>query len=243
MRRYSHAFRVLMDQELFNLLAEASTKTGIPKSRFVRYAIQPFSYTELAPGTTDWNDVYRTDPDPEHPLKRGRQLNVMLTGDEYEMLCRAAFKLGIARSAWVRERVYALLCRSYADELSPLTDASIRDNDDAAQGAQDEGCGKMTFQKKEEPLPIRGRRHHPERSSTLMRFPMRSYGYVHGHPHGHVYGHPHGYVHGHPHGDAHQIEGKQARRFMYMNRARSLPRPTALKQQPECRRPMRKESE
>ena len=99
MRRYSHAFRVLMDQELFNLLAEASTKTGIPKSRFVRYAIQPFSYTELAPGTTDWNDVYRTDPDPEHPLKRGRQLNVMLTGDEYEMLCRAAFKLGIARSA------------------------------------------------------------------------------------------------------------------------------------------------
>lgn len=28
----------------------------------------------------------------------------------------------------------------------------------------------MTFQKKEEPLPIRGRRHHPERSSTLMRF-------------------------------------------------------------------------
>lgn len=38
-------------------------------------------------------------------------------------------------------------------------------------------------------------------------------------------------------------EGKQARRFMYMNRARSLPRPTALKQQPECRRPMRKESE
>ena len=44
------------------------------------------------------------------------------------MLCRAAFTLGIARSAWVRERVYALLCRSYADELSPLTDASIRDN-------------------------------------------------------------------------------------------------------------------
>ena len=44
------------------------------------------------------------------------------------MLCRAAFKLGIARSAWVWERVYALLCRSYADELSPLTDASIRDN-------------------------------------------------------------------------------------------------------------------
>ena len=40
----------------------------------------------------------------------------------------------------------------------------------------------MTFQKKEEPLPIRGRRHHPERSSTLMRFPMRSYGYVDGHP-------------------------------------------------------------
>ena len=92
------------------------------------YAIQPFSYTELAPGTTDWNDVYRTDPDPEHPLKQGRQLNVMLTGDEYEMLCRAAFKLGIARSAWVREPVHALLCRSYADELSPLTDASIRDN-------------------------------------------------------------------------------------------------------------------
>lgn len=28
----------------------------------------------------------------------------------------------------MRERVYALLCRSYADELSPLTDASIRDN-------------------------------------------------------------------------------------------------------------------
>ena len=36
---------------------------------------------------------------------------------------------------------------------------------------------------------------------------------------------------------------KQARRFMYMNRARSLPRPTALKQQPECRRPMEEEKE
>ena len=104
----------------------------------------------------------------------------------------------------------------------------------------------MTFQKKEEPLPIRGRRHHPERSSTLMRFPMRSYGYVHGYPHGHVHRHPHGYVHGHPHGDAHghphgdahQIEGKQARRFMYMNRTQHLQRPSALEQQPECRRPM-----
>ena len=61
--------------------------------------------------------------------------------------------------------------------------------------------------------------------------------WIHGYPHGHVHRHPHGYVHGHPHGDAHQIEGKQARRFMYMNRARSLPRPAALEQQPECRRP------
>ena len=237
MRRYSHAFRVLMDQELFNLLAEASAKTGIPKSRFVRYAIQPFSYTELAPGTTDWNDVYRTDPDPEHPLKRGRQLNVMLTGDEYEMLCRAAFKLGIARSLGAGTGVRAPLPLLCGRALPAHGREHPRQRDDAAQGAQDEGCGKMTFQKKEEPLPIRGRRHHPERSSTLMRFPMRSYGYVHGHPHGHVHRHPHGYVHGHPHGDAHQIEGKQARRFMYMNRARSLPRPTALKQQPECRRP------
>ena len=41
-----------------------------------------------------------------------------------------------------------------------------------------------------------------------------------------------------PYGYAHQIEGKQARRFMYMNRARSLPRPAALEQQPECRRPV-----
>ena len=43
----------------------------------------------------------------------------------------------------------------------------------------------MTFQKKEEPLPIRGRRHHPERSSTLMRFPMRSDGYLDGYLDGH----------------------------------------------------------
>ena len=155
MRRYSHAFRVLMDQELFNLLAEASTKTGIPKSRFVRYAIQPFSYTELAPGTTDWNDVYRTDPDPEHPLKRGRQLNVMLTGDEYEMLCRAAFKLGIARSAWVRERVYALLCRSYADELSPLTDASIRDNATMLlKELKTKDAGRLHSKKRKSPFPF-----------------------------------------------------------------------------------------
>ena len=41
-----------------------------------------------------------------------------------------------------------------------------------------------------------------------------------------------------PHGDAHQIEGKQARRFMYMNRTQHLQRPSALEQQPECRRPM-----
>ena len=66
---------------------------------------------------------------------------------------------------------------------------------------------------------------------------------VHGYPHGHVYGHPHGYVHGHPHGDAHQIEGKQARRFMYMNRTQHLQRPSAQEQQPECRRPMEEEKE
>ena len=45
MRRYSPAFRVLMDPELSNLIAEASAKPGIPKSRFVRYSIQPVSYT------------------------------------------------------------------------------------------------------------------------------------------------------------------------------------------------------
>ena len=32
-------------------------------------------------------------------------------------------------------------------------------------------------------------------------------------------------------------------RFMYMNRARSLPRPAAQEQQPECRRPMEEEQE
>lgn len=51
----------------------------------------------------------------------------MLTGDEYEMLCRAA-SAGHRAQRLGAERVYALLCRSYADELSPLTDASIRDN-------------------------------------------------------------------------------------------------------------------
>ena len=45
------------------------------------------------------------------------------------------------------------------------------------------------------------------------------------------------------HGDAHQIEGKQARRFMYMNRTQHLPRPAAQEQQPECRRPMEEEKE
>mgnify|MGYP006906850554 CR=1 FL=1 len=128
MRRYSHAFRVLMDRELFNLLAEASAKTGIPKIPFreIRHPAVQLHGTRPRHHRLGRRVPHR--PRPEHPLKRGRQLNVMLTGDEYEMLCRAAFKLGIARSAWVRERVYALLCRSYADELSPLTDASIRDN-------------------------------------------------------------------------------------------------------------------
>ena len=53
---------------------------------------------------------------------------------------------------------------------------------------------------------------------------------------------PYGYLDGYLHGYAHQIEGKQARRFMYMNRARSLQRPSALEQQPECRRPMEEEN-
>ena len=70
--------------------------------------------------------MYRDDPDFD--LSDGRRIAVLLTGDEYEMLCRASFKLGITRSAWVRERVYALLRRNYADELSSLTDAGIRDN-------------------------------------------------------------------------------------------------------------------
>lgn len=121
----------------------------------MRYAIQPFSYTELAPGATDWNDVYRTDPDPEHPLKRGRQLNVMLTGDEYEMLCRAAFKLGIARSSLgagtgVRAPLPLLCGRA----LPAHGREHPRQRDDAAQGAQDEGCGKMTFQKRKSPFPF-----------------------------------------------------------------------------------------
>ena len=104
---------------------EIDTVTNAVVARGV--SVSPIVGTEMTIlGLT--GDTSRIDPDPEHPLKQGRQLNVMLTGDEYEMLCRAAFKLGIARSAWVRERVYALLCRSYADELSPLTDASIRDN-------------------------------------------------------------------------------------------------------------------
>ena len=38
-------------------------------------------------------------------------------------------------------------------------------------------------------------------------------------------------------------EGKQARRFMYMNRTQHLPRPSAQEQQPECRRPMEEEKE
>ena len=42
--------------------------------------------------------------------------------------CAGPHSSWASRAAWVRERVYALLCRSYADELSPLTDASIRDN-------------------------------------------------------------------------------------------------------------------
>lgn len=42
-----------MGQGLFNLLTEASTKTGIFKLRFVRYVIQLFSYTKFTPGTID----------------------------------------------------------------------------------------------------------------------------------------------------------------------------------------------
>ncbi len=38
-------------------------------------------------------------------------------------------------------------------------------------------------------------------------------------------------------------EGKQARRFMYMNRTQHLQRPSAQEQQPECRRPMEEEKE
>ena len=128
MRHYEHMIQVILDRELADQLDEANRKTMISKSRFVRYAIQPFSYAELspAPADTDWNDVYRDDPDFD--LSDGRRIAVLLTGDEYEMLCRASFKLGITRSAWVRERVYALRRRNYADELSSLTDAGIRDN-------------------------------------------------------------------------------------------------------------------
>ena len=64
------------------------------------------------------------------------------------------------------------------------------------------------------------------RWTSTWRCPWTPYGYLDGH------------LDGHPHGDAHQIEGKQARRFMYMNRTQHLQRPSALEQQPECRRPM-----
>ena len=118
-----------MDRELFNLLAEASAKTGIPKSRFVRYAIQPFSYTELAPGTTDWNDAVPHRPRPRTSAEAGTPAQCHAHRRRIRDAVPGRVQArGIARSAWVRERVYALLCRSYADELSPLTDASIRDN-------------------------------------------------------------------------------------------------------------------
>lgn len=163
------------------------------------------------------------------------------SGRIYEMLCRAAFKLGIARGAWVRERVYALLCRSYADELSrSRTRAS----------ATTRRCCSRSSRRRalEDDIPEKGRA--PSRSwkkaspRTII------------HPHAFSYALrwicpwtptwtstwicpwiPHGYAHGHPHGDAHQIEGKQARRFMYMNRTQHLQRPSAQEQQPECRRP------
>ncbi|KFI90851.1 ribbon-helix-helix domain protein [Bifidobacterium saguini DSM 23967] len=128
MRRYRHTLRVLLDGELFDQLDEACRQSGIPKSRFVRYAIQPFSYAELAGGECDWNDVYRDDPDTIYPMKQGRRISVLLTDDEYEMLCRAAYKLTTTRSAWTRERIYELLRRNYAAELSSLTDAGIREN-------------------------------------------------------------------------------------------------------------------
>ena len=127
LRQLAHVKKNLTDKELAARIVEVNDRLLACRFRFQDDS-RTVQFTLFSGFETDWNDVYRTDPDPEHPLKRGRQLNVMLTGDEYEMLCRAAFKLGIARSAWVRERVYALLCRSYADELSPLTDASIRDN-------------------------------------------------------------------------------------------------------------------
>ncbi|MDU2421819.1 MAG: hypothetical protein E7D48_06945 [Bifidobacterium scardovii] len=173
MRHYEHMLQVILDRELADQLDEANRKTMISKSRFVRYAIQPFSYAELspAPADTDWNDVYRDDPDFD--LSDGRRIAVLLTGDEYEMLCRASFKLGITRSAWVRERVYALLRRNYADELSSLTDAGIRDN--ATQLLKELKArtdGAPPSKKKEGRLPQNGRREH-RRSPHPKRPPTR----------------------------------------------------------------------
>jgi hypothetical protein len=38
------------------------------------------------------------------------------------MLCRAAFKLGIARSAWVRERVYEALSEEWGRRDGEISD-------------------------------------------------------------------------------------------------------------------------
>lgn len=245
MRHYEHMLQVILDRELADQLDEANRKTMISKSRFVRYAIQPFSYAELspAPADTDWNDVYRDDPDFD--LSDGRRIAVLLTGDEYEMLCRASFKLGITRSAWVRERVYALLRRNYADELSSLTDAGIRDNatqllkelkarTDGAPPSKKKGRPPSTKRKARTPSkpPSQTPSHKGKDMYDPMYGPMRT--------HIHTYLHTYRYTHLHTHvytdKGPYQSNGKQARRIVYTIQARSLPRPAALEQQPECRR-------
>lgn len=142
MRRYTRGLRVKLDVGLADGLDRLSRELGIPKSLMVRYAVQPFSWRELAPGRRlDAMPVVREDRVYGDPPRR-RWLSVMLTDDEWEVVARAAWKAGVSRSTYVRDRVADFLGREPANEVRNLRDGDMRSNarhllDDLAAHAGD----------------------------------------------------------------------------------------------------------
>lgn len=127
MKRYKHYVQAHLDPETNTLLRQACTQCDTSMSRFVRYAIQPFHYSELAEGNHDWNDTYHSE-DLANPRTRPIRIVIMLSDPEYEMLCRAAYKQQLSRSTYIRNAINRFLARDPIAELDGIDDQTLRAN-------------------------------------------------------------------------------------------------------------------
>lgn len=107
MRRYVKYVQAVVDDELWDLLAEASRQTSLDKVLLVRMCLIPPTVDELdvSPGFEAGVMAARVHDGVRAGGGSRRPLFFALTEAEYEVLSRIASKLGVSRAECVRRRL------------------------------------------------------------------------------------------------------------------------------------------